>query len=140
MDDGSRLEPVYDLIDCGPRSRFVVRGSDGLPLIVHNCTSPKYNTVTRVDSRTIRFTNQAQIAAWIEEYGEDSDFVRVHVKGMFPRAGFSNFISPELVFQARRRRLQPVEYQVYPKIMAIDPARFGDDSSVITLRQGEVAA
>lgn len=29
---------VFDLIDCGPRSRFVVRGSDGIPLIVHNCT------------------------------------------------------------------------------------------------------
>lgn len=29
---------VYDLVNCGPRSRFVVRGSDGLPLIVHNCT------------------------------------------------------------------------------------------------------
>lgn len=29
--------PVYDLIHCGPRNRFVVRGKDGLPLIVHNC-------------------------------------------------------------------------------------------------------
>ena len=27
---------VYDLIDCGPRSQFVVLGNDG-PLIVHNC-------------------------------------------------------------------------------------------------------
>lgn len=30
-------QPVYDLINCGPRNRFVVRGVDG-PLIVHNCT------------------------------------------------------------------------------------------------------
>jgi DNA polymerase len=29
---------VYDLIDCGPRHRFVVRDPDGSPLIVHNCT------------------------------------------------------------------------------------------------------
>jgi superfamily II DNA or RNA helicase len=28
---------VYDLINCGPRNRFVVRGSDGGLLIVHNC-------------------------------------------------------------------------------------------------------
>lgn len=28
---------VYDLVNCGPRSRFVVLGSDGEPLIVHNC-------------------------------------------------------------------------------------------------------
>lgn len=36
LDDGAR--PVYDLLNCGPRQRFVVVGDDGLPLIVHNCT------------------------------------------------------------------------------------------------------
>lgn len=29
---------VYDLKNAGPRSRFVVIGNDGQPLIVHNCT------------------------------------------------------------------------------------------------------
>jgi hypothetical protein len=28
---------VYDLINCGPRNRFVVRGRTGVSLIVHNC-------------------------------------------------------------------------------------------------------
>ena len=28
---------VYDIVNCGPRNRFTVRGSDGVPLIVHNC-------------------------------------------------------------------------------------------------------
>jgi DNA polymerase len=32
-----RTEHVYDLINCGPRSQFVVVGTDG-PVIVHNCT------------------------------------------------------------------------------------------------------
>lgn len=31
------VEPVYDIVNCGPRSRFVVLGERG-PLIVHNCT------------------------------------------------------------------------------------------------------
>lgn len=90
----------------------------------------------RVDSRDVRFSNKAQVQAWIDEYGEDSDFVRVRVKGMFPRAGYSNYISPELVTQARRRRLEPGVYQVYQKFLSVDPARFGDDFSVITVRQG----
>jgi len=30
-------EPVYDLVNCGPRNRFVVQDENGLPLIVHNC-------------------------------------------------------------------------------------------------------
>lgn len=28
---------VYDLIGCGPRRRFVVRGKDKKPIVVHNC-------------------------------------------------------------------------------------------------------
>lgn len=28
---------VYDLLNCGPRHRFVVMSEDGTPLIVHNC-------------------------------------------------------------------------------------------------------
>jgi hypothetical protein len=101
-----------------------------------NCTAGKRNTVTRVDSRTVRFTNKGQLQAWIDDYGEDSDFVRVRVKGMFPRAGYANYISPEVVTTARRRRLASSVYQAHPKILAVDPARFGDDFSVITLRQG----
>lgn len=31
-----RKEPVYDLLNCGPRSRFVVHSAAG-PMIVHNC-------------------------------------------------------------------------------------------------------
>lgn len=101
------------------------------------CTQPKRSTYSRVDSREVRFSNKAQIAAWVEDYGDDSDFVRVRVKGQFPRAGYSNFISPELVQKARRtNRVSLTEYGPYPKIIAVDPARFGDDSTVITLRQG----
>ena len=33
-----RTEPVYDLLNCGPRHRFLVRGTQaGKPVIVHNC-------------------------------------------------------------------------------------------------------
>ena len=30
--------PVFDLTNCGPRRRFVVRGAPKIPLIAHNCT------------------------------------------------------------------------------------------------------
>jgi hypothetical protein len=31
-------EPVYDILNCGPRNRFVVRGGEGSPeIIAHNC-------------------------------------------------------------------------------------------------------
>lgn len=101
-----------------------------------NCTSPKRNTYHKVDARNVRFTNKGQINEWIEDYGDDSDFVRVRVKGMFPRAGYSNFISPGVVTDARRRRIPMAAYLAFPKVLSVDPARFGDDFSVITLRQG----
>lgn len=37
-DSGESRELVYDLINCGPRNRFAVRGSSGRILIAHNCT------------------------------------------------------------------------------------------------------
>lgn len=100
------------------------------------CTQPKRNRYRRVDARNVRLSNKAQIKAWIDDYGEDSDFCRVRVKGMFPRAGYANFISPGQVTDARRRRIAALAYQAFPKILACDPARFGDDFTVITLRQG----
>lgn len=33
-----RHEQVYDLKNCGPRKRFVIRGKSGREFIVHNCT------------------------------------------------------------------------------------------------------
>jgi hypothetical protein len=100
------------------------------------CTRPGTWHYSRVDSRRVRFTNKGQIQEWVTEYGEDSDFVRVRVAGLFPRAGFANFISPELAEGARRREVARASYSAHQKILAIDPARFGDDFTVITLRQG----
>lgn len=37
MDVDAGADRVYDLIDCGPRSRFVVRGRTGDLLLAHNC-------------------------------------------------------------------------------------------------------
>lgn len=38
--------PVYDILNAGPRSRFVVRGATG-PMIVHNCTQAGSRDVLR---------------------------------------------------------------------------------------------
>jgi hypothetical protein len=90
----------------------------------------------RIDSRTAKMANKAQLEQWIEDYGEDSDFVRVRVKGVFPRASSTQFISEEVVQKAMDRRLEPVIYSHMPIIIGVDVARFGDDQSVITIRQG----
>lgn len=40
-----KIEEVFDILDCGPRRSFVVRGSDGRPFIIHNCVQHLANTI-----------------------------------------------------------------------------------------------
>ncbi len=93
-------------------------------------------TATKVDSRTSKFSNKSLLQLWADEFGEDSDFFRVRVRGEFPRSGSANFISPDIVRSAMRRELPLADYQSQPKIIAVDPADLGADKSVITVRQG----
>lgn len=95
----------------------------------------RWNT-RQVDSRTCRMTNKTEIEQWREDYGEDSDFFRVRVRGEFPRVSESQFISDEEVTEAQERTQDPRVFAHYPLIMGVDVARFGNDQSVITLRQG----
>lgn len=91
----------------------------------------------QIDSRTVEGTNKEQITKWIEDYGEDSDFVRVRVRGEFPRAGSNQFIPADVVAACRKYRAEG--YESLPKILAVDVARFGDDQTVIGTRQGRKA-
>lgn len=93
--------------------------------------------VRQIDSRTVPGTNNKQFADWVEDYGEDSDFVRVRVRGVFPRAGSMQLIPSDWVSEARDRECEALETQ--PVVIGVDVARFGDDQSVIVLRQGRDA-
>lgn len=89
-----------------------------------------------VDSREVTLTDKAQIAEWIKDYGEDSDFVRVRVRGVFPRVDSESFISYELAMEATARTPLPSSD---PIILGVDVGRFGDDPTVIYPRKGRDA-
>jgi hypothetical protein len=94
-------------------------------------------STSQIDARQVPGTNKAQIEKWIADYGEDSDFVRVRVRGEFPRAGANQFIPSDIVEAARRFKASGFEN--LPKILSLDVARFGDDQSVLGVRQGRQA-
>jgi len=96
-------------------------------------------TTFQIDSRNsdVAMRNSKEkIQQWIEDYGEDSDFVKVRVRGMFPSAGSLQFIPTEIVQRARKLLRAEREIHDQPKIIGVDVARFGDDQTVIVKRQG----
>ena len=90
----------------------------------------------KIDSRTVPGTNKAQLQKWVDDYGEDSDFVRVRVRGEFPAASFNALLGPDEVEAAMTRQVPYGSQDHAGIILGVDVARQGDDSSVIARRQG----
>jgi hypothetical protein len=98
------------------------------------------SVITReVDARTVQITNKSLIEQWEDEYGENSDFFRVRVRGMEPKAGENQLITTEMVLKAMRSEIPKIRRDE-PILMGIDVARslLGDES-VIRVRRGKDA-
>lgn len=89
---------------------------------------------TIVDSRDSRFTNKAQIAEWLQDYGEDSDFFRVRVLGRPPNASDAQFIDQQRVSLAQKRHVVVLADE--PLVAGADLAWGGSDDNVIRFRRG----
>ena len=92
----------------------------------------------QIDSRTAKMTDKAQLDQWIEQYGIDSDFIKVRVLGQFPNASSMQLIPISLVERGFERwhSITEQEFSFAPRILGVDVARYGDDTSRIALRQG----
>lgn len=90
----------------------------------------------QIDSRTVKISNKHTIRQWEDEYGVDSDFFKVHVRGMFPSSSDNQLISLELANEAYGVQLKKEQYSFAPAIIGVDPAWTGSDKLAIVLRQG----
>lgn len=97
--------------------------------------------ITRqIDSRSVEGTNKEYLQSIIDTYGIDSDIAKVRVLGQFPSASSLQFIGTGLVEAAQAREI--IESAVLPSdpvVFGLDHARFGDDDSVLAIRQGRDA-
>lgn len=91
----------------------------------------------QIDSRTVEGTNKPYLDELVATYGEDSDIVKVRVRGMFPATSSMQFISSAVVEDARKRDV--LIDRTEPLVIGVDVARFGDDSSTIYFRRGRDA-
>jgi len=87
-----------------------------------------------IDSRQSRFTNKGTIDQWIADYGEDSDFVRVRVKGIAPRAGDLQFIDQDRVDAAKVRAA--ASFPDDPLVAGFDVSGGGQAWNIVWFRRG----
>lgn len=90
-----------------------------------------------IDSRAVEGTNKRLLKQWVEDWGEDSDFVRVRVKGQFPKSAANQLIPGDVITRASQEEVAPRVTD--PLVFGIDVARFGDDQSVMYARKGKSA-
>jgi hypothetical protein len=102
----------------------------------YECFNAKRNfwATQSIDARQVEDTDKAVYEQIIEEYGADSSQARIEVYGQFPTDGDDQFIPPSLVDEAATRPRYKDE--TAPIVLGVDPARSGNDSTVIVARQG----
>lgn len=98
-----------------------------------NSASHRWHTQI-VDSRSVQITNKVQLQNWIDDFGLDSDFVKVRVRGIFPSASSLQFIPQDLVEDAMTREVEVQREEAV--IVGVDVARFGGDRSCLFTRKG----
>lgn len=90
-----------------------------------------------IDSRNCAFSNKELINEWIQDRGEDSDFVRVRVKGIPPRVDDAQFIDMDRITEAQKREVAFLSDE--PLIAGVDLAWGGSDCNVVRFRCGKDA-
>jgi hypothetical protein len=87
-----------------------------------------------IDSRQSRFPNQELIAQDLLDYGEDSDYFRVRVRGLAPLADELQFIDRGRILEAQQRQVEVFADE--PLIAGFDPSGGGSAWNVIRFRRG----
>jgi len=90
----------------------------------------------QIDSRTVEGTNKVFLDEYVATHGEESDTVKIRVRGLFPSQSVKQFISSADVDPALGRHLESTAYSFAPKILTLEFAWEGDDEGVIGMRQG----
>ncbi len=87
-----------------------------------------------IDSRTSGISNKDTIEEWLQDYGEDSDFFRVRVRGLPPSAAEDQLISRELIESAQKRSVSALADD--PLIAGVDVPDGGSAWFIVRFRRG----
>ena len=145
MDEASSIsDPIWEAQD----GAFTTRG--GLRIAFGNPTEPsgrfaecfsrfKHRWLTyTIDSRTAKAADKNKLKEWEEDYGVDSDFFRVRVRGLPPRQAANRLVSADLWEKATSRKDIEEDWvpSSIPLICGIDVGLGGLSKTAIVFRRG----
>lgn len=87
-----------------------------------------------IDSRSSGISNKETIQEWLQDYGEDSDFFRVRVRGLPPNASENQLIPRDLVEGAQKRNGSALDDD--PLVCGVDVPDGGSAWFVVRFRRG----
>jgi hypothetical protein len=87
-----------------------------------------------IDSRTSKFSNKTLIAQWEEDYGLESDFFKVRVRGLPPSADELQYVDAARIAQAQTN--MPYAVVDEPLIAGVDVSGGGAAWTVCMFRKG----
>lgn len=92
-----------------------------------------------VDSRDFPYTNKREIENFVEVHGEDSDEVRVRVRGLPPKSDEDSLISAAHVVAASKPATVYSVPPTMPIIMGVDTGQRSRAGTVVAFRRGRDA-
>ena len=108
--------------------------------LLADSTQHSYSTITiTADPDDPKRTPRVP-AEWAREqikiHGRDNPWVMSYILGLFPPGGLNTLLGLEDVQSAMRRVYQTGDFEHAPRVIGVDVAYMGEDSTVILRRQG----
>jgi hypothetical protein len=94
----------------------------------------KWWSTRQIDSREAKHADKVWVQRFIEQFGLDADRTRYQILGQFPKTASRQLISTDAVEKDQKHETEG--WELLPKVMGVDIARFGENSSTIAVRQG----
>ena len=94
----------------------------------------KWWVTRQIDSRKAKKANKAWIEQFIERRGLTDDRTKYQILGQFPQASTNQLISSDAVEKCFKHESEG--HELLPLVFGVDVARFGENHSIVCLRQG----
>ena len=130
----------------GKKARLLVAANPEVPsgLIykaAKGMTAQKWATLKvsgdPLDPKRAKRVSKEWAQSLIDEYGRDSDYVKVNILAEYPTTSEETLLTEEEIDNSCKRNITDERIRPYETIMGVDVARGGMDSTILAIRRGK---